>query len=413
MAIALCDLCALCGAKREQASVHLSPFHRRAHKDVGGRQLKLHLLMRSLRPTAIAGLTLLLLLAACAPAEPVAFAPATQAPPPAATAAPEPNLVATETLAPSPTATETPAPTATATETLAPTATPTAAPTNTPTPEPTAQPPTVETPVAEVQAPQIAGLRFDAASGQYFAEAGNRYGLKEGEYAGEYYPNSVARPKIKDKLVEVKGGVVLTWQILESLYQQANTPERLKKGTWLIALPLDPRTSEETMVEVDNLNLSIIRSLIINGVKADMKVVNSFGTNTEFERGNFGGGIPSKPINIFPKLPSGLHFNLHLPPDTPDETIFLNPTPYKKESKNLGAIIATSANGILKTKPISGKNCNIAVEVIDESTRIPWTGRFGLDKNVLVLNEKGQPRSLAECLASSSSCSLVFVAARE
>ncbi len=78
---------------------------------------------------------MLLLLAACAPAGPVAFAPATQAPP-----APEPTLVATETLAPSPTPTETPAPTATATETLAPTATPSPAPTNTPTPEPTPTP---------------------------------------------------------------------------------------------------------------------------------------------------------------------------------------------------------------------------------------------------------------------------------
>jgi len=55
----------------------------------------------------------------------------------------------------------------------------------------------------------------------------------------------------------------------------------------------------------------------------------------------------------------------------------------------------------------------MGIEVFDRRTGTIWEGRFGLDKNVLVLGEKGQPASLAECLASSSSCSLVFVAARQ
>jgi len=125
---------------------------------------------------------------------------------PTATLPPTP----TETPTPPPTPTEAPTPPPTPTETLPPPPTP--EPTATPTPKPT------ETPTPEVRAPQIEGLRFE--DGKYYAQAGNPYGLEQGAYAGEYYPNSVARPKIEGKLVEVKGGVVLTWQLLESLYQK-------------------------------------------------------------------------------------------------------------------------------------------------------------------------------------------------
>ena len=94
-----------------------------------------------------------------------------------------------------PTSTSTPAPTFTVTTTPSPTSTPTPTPipTSTPTPTPAPTPTPTLSPEEEMQvilnlAPEISGLskKIQDDTVTYIAQAGNKYGLETGKYAGVY-----------------------------------------------------------------------------------------------------------------------------------------------------------------------------------------------------------------------------------
>ncbi|RJR24747.1 twin-arginine translocation signal domain-containing protein [Candidatus Microgenomates bacterium] len=146
------------------------------------------------------------------------------------TSTPTSKLEATKAVTKTPTETVIPTKTATPTLTKEPTSTPTLTATNTP--EPTA---TLE-PIAAVieNAPQIRGLRVERQGENlhYIAEAGNPYGLKEGERVGIIKENVYVGE-------EKTGGIVL-----DSRVARAITLEENRKHLFTF-LPVDISKADE------------------------------------------------------------------------------------------------------------------------------------------------------------------------
>jgi len=85
------------------------------------------------------------------------------------------------------------------------------------------------------KSPRIEGLKATLENGQivYRAEAGNQYGLKEGEWAGEFKGNVLVGEK-------KTGGIVLKAKVVRELQMRA-----LEKGPVSIPIPIDIREAQD------------------------------------------------------------------------------------------------------------------------------------------------------------------------
>jgi len=118
------------------------------------------------------------------------------------------------------------------------------------------------TPTEEiVNPPEIEGLKVSYEEDKivYRAEAENPYGLKEGDYAGEFVPDVV----MKDKKGQERktGGVVLTASAALTILNQQLSQIPEGRGRWLIPLPVDIRGVDKVSIAFvrDELNIPVVK----------------------------------------------------------------------------------------------------------------------------------------------------------
>lgn len=188
----------------------------------------------------------------------------------------------TETFTPTPTREPTKEPTPTATPTFTPTetATPTSEPTLTPTPEPT---PTPEITV-EI-GPEVGGLIKGIEGGKvvYRAEAGNPYGVKEGVFAGYFYPETYLlrkdeKDKNKFKEKEKIGAVGLRPEVIKILLKKAGYPEKV-----VFAIPFDISEAQEKPIEIMEITRAGSEEfpqmdMLVLSLPEDSRIINAFPT---------------------------------------------------------------------------------------------------------------------------------------
>jgi len=223
-------------------------------------------------------------LAACAAPTPT---PPTATPVPTRTSAPTQGAPAQEPEATPvpPTPTETMTPTSTATAIIS---TRTAISTETAIPSQYEKLPTGEYVYTaengeKITIGKIAGLKQEllaCSTGDlivvYLAEKDNKYGLKEGEYAGEFLSNVVVNNKKEETTTQ--GGIRLVAPVVQKIMDDTNTPEAIKAGKWQIAFPLDPgnnRQSANKLVIELMKNYPVVR--VMDGITSDMKIVDPLG----------------------------------------------------------------------------------------------------------------------------------------
>jgi hypothetical protein len=96
----------------------------------------------------------------------------------------------------------------------------------------------------------IPGLEVDIQAGRakYFALASNGYGLASGSYAGEFMPLvTMGQP---DGSSAETGGIVLAGQVVAQMIKDKLAPIKAPGDQWIVALPVDIRTSFDTTVDV-------------------------------------------------------------------------------------------------------------------------------------------------------------------
>lgn len=96
----------------------------------------------------------------------------------------------------------------------------------------------------------VPGLEVQIQSGKayYYALAGNRYGLKAGSYAGQFMP-LVTMGQADGSSAET-GGIVLAGPVVSKLISDALASIKSDPDRWIVALPVDIRTSAASMVDV-------------------------------------------------------------------------------------------------------------------------------------------------------------------
>ena len=111
---------------------------------------------------------------------------------------------------------------------------------------------------AIINAPEIAGLKFDQATKTYIAEAANPYGLKEGELAGVYTPNILNIETVDGTSGNFDKGIAsLSQEVIKVLQAQALK----EKGEYFFPLLIDVRN-------IDNLGLTELKMLPDEGIKS-------------------------------------------------------------------------------------------------------------------------------------------------
>lgn len=161
------------------------------------------------------------------------------------------------TVQPSPTLKPSPTPESTKTATQVPTVSATATATVPATKAPEATPTLTSSELLQ-QAPEISGLKKKLENGQvvYYAEKGNQWGLKEGEKAGRVINYKLAKgvnlldpSEVQKAQTESKAGLTLHPKIVERLYLETNTPEKLADDKWAIPFNFDPKNKQFTVYE--------------------------------------------------------------------------------------------------------------------------------------------------------------------
>jgi hypothetical protein len=101
-----------------------------------------------------------------------------------------------------------------------------------------------------VPVPEIPGLVIQIQSGRaiYYALGSNKYGLKTGSYAGEFLP-LINMGQIDGSSGDT-GGVVLSGPVVSRLLSDALAQISTDADRWLVALPVDVRSSRGSLVDV-------------------------------------------------------------------------------------------------------------------------------------------------------------------
>ncbi len=139
--------------------------------------------------------------------------------------------------------------------------------------------PTPEAP----SAPTLEGLKAVNENGKivYYVEVGNKYGLKEGEYAGELIEYTFNGKKVK--------GVCLEPRVAKSPLEKRNTAE-VAAGNWVIPFPMDPRGMENLEITEWGPSGYGIISFAIKGLSPQSGFVSPFLEETSKScTGNFPG----------------------------------------------------------------------------------------------------------------------------
>lgn len=127
----------------------------------------------------------------------------------------------------------------------------TTAPTTTVAETTTTVEPTTTTEQEIINAPEIAGLKFNQKTLIYTAEAGNPYGLKEGAEAGVYTPNILTIETVDGTSGNFDKGVVsLSQEVIKVLQAEAFK----EKNEYFLPLAIDVRN-------ISNLGLTELKSL--------------------------------------------------------------------------------------------------------------------------------------------------------
>lgn len=161
------------------------------------------------------------------------------------------------------------------------------------------------------KSPRIEGLKATLENGQivYRAEAGNQYGLKEGEIAGKITSFNVARNVESSEAASAKtektGGIILHPNIVKSLFLAANTPEALAAGKWKIPL-FFVGAEKYTILEVNNkLGFALEFKDIPEDVLKNVQIVSPYPENSAFSftkkgaKGEIMHGIGLSPADSF------------------------------------------------------------------------------------------------------------------
>ena len=96
----------------------------------------------------------------------------------------------------------------------------------------------------------VPGLEVRIQSGRaiYYAQAGNKLGLKEGSYAGEFMP--IVSMAQTDGSSAVTGGIVLAGPAVSRLIADKLASIEADSDRWIVALPVDIRSASKAPVEV-------------------------------------------------------------------------------------------------------------------------------------------------------------------
>jgi hypothetical protein len=101
-----------------------------------------------------------------------------------------------------------------------------------------------------VPAKPVPGLavRLERGRAIYYALSPNRYGMRAGDYAGEFMPLvTMGQP---DGSSAETGGIVLTSPVVSTLISDKLSSIKTASDRWIVALPVDIRTSGKTAVDV-------------------------------------------------------------------------------------------------------------------------------------------------------------------
>jgi hypothetical protein len=102
--------------------------------------------------------------------------------------------------------------------------------------------------VVPVQIVPGLGIQIDRGRATYFALPGNRYGLRSGDYAGEFMP-LVTMGQADGSAAET-GGLVLTGRVVTILTADRLASIKWDSDRWVVALPVDIRTAGKANVDV-------------------------------------------------------------------------------------------------------------------------------------------------------------------
>jgi hypothetical protein len=91
-------------------------------------------------------------------------------------------------------------------------------------------------------------IRIERGRAIYYAMPSNRYGLRSGDYAGEFMP--MVTMGQADGSSAATGGVVLTAPVVSTLTADRLAASPSKEDRWVVALPVDIRSTGKTIVDV-------------------------------------------------------------------------------------------------------------------------------------------------------------------
>ena len=132
----------------------------------------------------------------------------------------------------------------------------------------------------------VPGLEVRVQLGRaiYYAQAGNKMGLKDGSYAGEFMPMvSMAQA---DGSSAVTGGIVLAGPAVSRLIADKLASIEADADRWIVALPVDIRFSSKSPVEVtfDRFGLAGLSNTprVVVSFNGSLPVVEAVPTNGGF-----------------------------------------------------------------------------------------------------------------------------------
>lgn len=147
------------------------------------------------------------------------------------------------------------------------------------------------------KSPRIEGLKATLENGQivYRAEAGNQYGLKEGEWAGEFKGNVLVGEK-------KTGGIVLKAKVVRELQMRA-----LEKGPVSIPIPIDIREAQDPITITYDPNgfkeLGLNMGLMRIFYKGELPITSIFeGPIINMGSGPFGNAYVDGWSNVSPRF---------------------------------------------------------------------------------------------------------------
>ena len=91
-------------------------------------------------------------------------------------------------------------------------------------------------------------VRIERGRAIYYATTSNRYGLRRGDYAGEFMP-LVAMGQPDGSSAET-GGIVATAPVLNTLISDKLASIKVPEDRWIVALPVDIRAAGKTAIDV-------------------------------------------------------------------------------------------------------------------------------------------------------------------